>query len=121
MKKRQKKDALLNVRVTQEQLKEVQELAALSGKDSVSEFVLSTIFDTSPRKAKGDNTDEVLMVLEKHFSDVRSFQAQQQITMYIIMQFVMWLTSEGKSREEIMEFYDAQYKKAAERFENGEE
>ena len=41
---------------------------------------------------------EMLKMLEKHFSDVRNFQLQQQVNMYIMMQFIMWLTNKGESR-----------------------
>ena len=36
--------------------------------------------------------------------------------MYIMMQFIMWLTNKGESREEIMEFYDEQYEIACKQF-----
>lgn len=116
-----RKTKIVKAYLNEQQGRQFEDLYTLSGKSSVSEFIVDTVLSTSSSKAKADIGNDILIVLEKHFSDVRSFQAQQQITMYIIMQFVMWLTSEGKSREEIMEFYDAQYKKAAERFENGEE
>ena len=47
---------------------------------------------------------EMLKMLEKHFSDVRNFQLQQQVNMYIMMQFIMWLTNKGESRKKLWSF-----------------
>ena len=118
MKKRPKKNCGINIRVTEEQRREIQQLAALSGKESVTDFILSTVFDTSFAKPKNDGIDDMLVVLKKHFSDVHSFQEQQQITMYIIIQFVMWIKSDNLSKDEIMNFYNAQYDKAIKKFGN---
>jgi|GEM_PF-6006004 len=52
------------------------------------------------------------MLLKKHFKDVKSFQQHQQITMYIIMQFSMFLAIYSQSRGEIMDFYEDAYKSA---------
>lgn len=116
MKKRPKKNCGINIRVTEEQRREIQQLAALSGKESVTDFILSTVFDTSFAKPKNDGIDDMLALLKKHFSDVRDFQEQQQVTMYIILQFVMWIRSRDKSREDVMDFYNEQYEIASKRF-----
>lgn len=116
MKKGPKKDCGINIRVTQKEREEIQKLAALSGKGSVSEFILSTVFNTSPSKPPNDEMADLLALLKKHFSDVKNFQLQQQVITYIIVQFVMWLNVQHHSRDEIMEFYNEQYDKACEEF-----
>lgn len=119
MKKSPKKNCGVNIRVTEEQRKEIQQLAALSGKESVTEFILETVLKVSPSKSKNDDTADTFALLTKCLSDLRENQINQQITTYIIMQFVMWLNVEHHSREEIMEFYDEQFKKAIEKFDKG--
>ena len=116
MKKSPKKNCGINIRVTEEQRKEIQQLAALSGKESVTEFILETILNVSPLKPKNDGIDDMLVLLEKHFSDVRKFQIQQQVTMYIMMQFTMWITNQKESREDIIEFYNEQYEVGLKQF-----
>lgn len=116
MEKGPKKNCGINIRVTEEQRREIQRLAALSGKESVTDFILSTVFDTSFAKPKNDDMHDMLVLLEKHFSDVRDFQEQQQVTMYIILQFVMWIRNRDKSREDVMNFYNEQYEIAIKRF-----
>ena len=120
MLKKAKKNNVLKAYATDKEKRAVEELFQLSGKESMSEFILETILNVSPFKPKNDGIDDILVLHKKHFSDVRSFQAQQQITRYIVMQFVMWLNVENHSREEIMEFYDEQFKKASEKFGNDE-
>lgn len=114
------KSAKIDVYMTEAQKKEVRKIADLH-KKSMSEFILETVLSTSTSKAKNDNHNDILILLEKHFSEVNDFQNQQQITMYIMMQFIMWLTSEGKNREDIMAFYESQYQKAVDKFGNGGE
>lgn len=111
------KSAKIDVYMTEAQKKEIRKIAHLNEK-SMSEFIVETVLSTSTSKAKNNNHNDILIVLEKHFSEVNNFQNQQQITMYIIMQFIMWLTSEGKNRDDIMAFYETQYQKAIEKFGN---
>ena len=116
MKKGPKKNCGINIRVTEEQRREIQQLAALSGKESVTDFILSAVFDTSFAKPKNDGMDDMLALLKKHFSDVKSFQLQQQVITYIIVQFVMWSNSQHHSRDEVMEFYNEQFEIACKEF-----
>lgn len=58
------------------------------------------------------------IVLTKHFKEEKSFQKQQQITMYMIMQFSLYLASFSKDRKEIMEFYEDIYMGAIKKFGN---
>ena len=67
MEKGPKKNCGINIRVTEEQRREIQRLAALSGKESVTDFILSTVFDTSFAKPKNDDMHDMLVLLEKHF------------------------------------------------------
>ena len=115
MKKIKIKDEQLLIKLTAKQKEEIRKSAALKNQ-TMSAYVLECTLNP----ASDPGTLELLKTLKSHFTDVRKFQSQQQITMYIIMQFVMWLNVENHSREEIMEFYDEQLKKASERFDKGD-
>ena len=77
-----------------------------------------TFIKNSLRRPSSNNDAfrDLTIVLRKKFNDIESFQHQQKITMYIIMQFAMFLASATQSRDTIMEFYDDAYKGAIEKF-----
>lgn len=112
------KSEKIDVYLTAAQKLIIKNLADLQ-KQSMSEFVAETVLNTSTQKPKNDDNHELLILLEKHFSEVHEFQNQQQETMYIIMQFIMLLMRQHKSIDEIMAFYDDASKKAKKKFSEG--
>lgn len=113
-----KKDTFIKVYLNSDEKKQVETLVAISGKKSMSEFILAEILNNSLRRpsSNDDAFRDLTIVLRKKFNDIESFQHQQKITMYIIMQFIMFLASSTQSRDTIMEFYDDAYKGAIEKF-----
>lgn len=83
----------------------------------MSEFILAEILNNSLRRpsSNDDAFRDLTIVLRKKFHDIESFQHQQKITMYIIMQFAIFFASSTQSRDTIMGFYDNAYKGAIEK------
>ena len=90
-------------------------MTLLSNKDSMSEFILDTILDTD-KAVKEINMKDMVSLFERQYSEGFTFQKEQQITTYILVQFDMYLASENKSRDEIMLFYENAYSGAIEKF-----
>ena len=105
------KDDQILIKLTSYQKRQIKNLAELSGQ-CMTEFILEAALNTRP---PDDYFRDLTIVLE-HFKEENSFQKQQQITMYMIMQFSLYLASFSKDRKEIMEFYDDIYKGAIEKF-----
>lgn len=109
------KDDQILIKLTSYQKRQIKSLAELSGQ-CMSEFILEAALNTRP---PDDSFHDLTILLAKHFKEEKLFQQQQQITMYMIMQFSLYLASFSKNRKEIMEFYEDIYKGAIEKF--GEE
>lgn len=118
MPKALQKDTHIKVYLKMDEKKQIEKLTAISGKKSMSEFILEAALNTRP---PDDSFNDLLALLKKHFKEERSFQHQQQIIMYMVMQFSMYLASFSKEREEIMEFYENVYEGAIEKFGKEEE
>jgi len=118
MPKQRKKDAYIRVYLSQEEKKQIEKLTSLSGEESMSKFILEAALNIRPQD---DSFHDLAILLTKHFKEEKSFQQQQQITMYMIMQFCLYLASFSKDRKEIMEFYEDIYEGAIEKFGKEEE
>lgn len=117
MPRSQQKDVSIEVYMSTAQKKQLKELATLNQK-SMSEFILDVVFNTSFNRPSPDDDAfrELTLVLQKCFKDIRSFQHQQQIMMYVMIQFSMFLASFSRSRDEIMDFYEEAYQGAIGKF-----
>ena len=111
MKKIKIKDEQLLIKLTAKQKEEIRK-----GAERKNQTMSAYVLDRTLNPMAVSESPEMLEILEKHCSDVRNFQLHQQVNMYIMMQFIMWLTNKGESREEIMEFYDEQYEIACKQF-----
>lgn len=109
------KSLRIEVFLTAKEKEEIRKMAKIHNK-TMSQFLLESALSISQNKPQNDSMDDMLALMEKHFSDVRNFQLQQQVTMFIMMQFIMWLTNKNESREDILEFYDEQYEAALKQF-----
>lgn len=114
MLKEKKKSEKIEVCMTENQKRQLRKLAELANK-SMSEFILEAALNIKIR-TPDDSFHDLAVLLTKHFKAEKSFQKQQQITMYMIMQFSLYLASFTKDREEIMEFYEDIYRGAIEKF-----
>ena len=111
MKKIKIKDEQLLIKLTAKQKEEIRK-GAERNNQTMSAYVL----DRTLNPMAVSENPEMLEMLKKNFAAAREKQVQQQVTMYIILQFVMWLNLGKHSHDEIMEFYHEQLKKANERF-----
>lgn len=110
-----KKDTHIKVYCSNKEKKIIEKMTLLSNKDSMSEFILDTILDTD-KAVKEINMKDMISLFERQYSEGLTFQKEQQITTYILVQFAMYLASENKSRDEIMLFYENAYSGAIEKF-----
>lgn len=115
MRKVKRKYEKIEVYLTSKQKEDIKKLTELSGKNSMSEFILDTIFDTN-KSVKDININDVMSIFEKQYDESITFQKQQQISSYVLIQFAMFLASENKSRDEIMAFYENAYSGAIEKY-----
>ena len=114
MKKVKRKYEKIEVYCTTKQKEDIKKLKELSGKNSVSEFILDTILET--KTVKENSMNDILSLFERQYSEGLTFQKEQQITTYVLVQFAMYLASENKSRDEIMTFYENAYAGSIEKF-----
>lgn len=109
------KDAHIIVYMTNSRKMELEKIAQLNNK-TLSEFALEML-NTAVDSGKQDAPlNDLTVLLKKHFKDVKSFERQQQITMYIMMQFSMYIASSAHDKDGIMDFYEDAYKGAIEKF-----
>ena len=103
------------IKLTSKQKEEIRK-GAERNNQTMSAYVLDRTLN--PRVVTSESP-EMLEMLKKNFAAAREKQVQQQVTMYIILQFVMRLNLGKYSHDEIMEFYHEHLKKANERFGGG--
>lgn len=112
-----KKDTHIKVYCDNKTKIQIEKLQALSGKQSISEFVLEVVLNnTAQNKHDYDSLNALTLLIKEQYKRIEAFQKQQEITMYMIMQMSLYLASFNKGRDEIMDFYDDAYKGAIEKF-----
>ena len=103
----------VEVFMTFEQKKNLQFLADMS-KKTMSEYLLGAFM------ARGNCSDDPVRqqdsLLQNHLQAVAAFQKEQQKTMYIILQFCMYIASFSKSQDMVMKFYESAYQDAIAEF-----
>lgn len=86
-----------------------QRLLFLAGvnKKTMSEYLLDVFLS-----AGNGPVGEQDFLLQNHLQAVRAFQVEQQRTMYVILQFSMYIASFSKSQDLVMKFYESVYQDA---------
>ena len=109
MPRAKRKTEKVEVFMTFDQKKNLQFLAGMSNK-TMSEYLLD-IFLAAGNGADGP-VGEQDSLLQNHLQAVRAFQLEQQRTMYIILQFSMYIASFSKPQDLVMKFYESVYQDA---------
>lgn len=109
-----RKTEKVEVFMTYEQKQLLQLLAGVN-KKTMSEYLLNVFLS-----AENGPVGEQDSLLQNHLQAVREFQIEQQRTMYVILQFSMYIASFSKSQDLVMKFYESVYQDALAVFE-GEE
>lgn len=112
-----RKTEKVEVFMTFEQKQHLQLLAGVN-KKTMSEYLLDAFL--SAGKDSDEPASEQDSLLQNHLQTVAAFQKEQQRTMYIILQFSMYIASFSKSQDLVMRFYESVYRDAAAAF-GGEE
>lgn len=104
-----RKTEKVEVFMTYEQKQRLQFLAGVN-KKTMSEYLLDAFL--SAGNGSDDSAGEQDSLLQNHLQAVKAFQIEQQRTMYVILQFSMYIASFSKSQDLVMKFYESVYQDA---------
>ena len=94
------KETKIDVYMTEEQKKKIRYLTYFHNKDSMSEYMLDCALNSS------DSPTTISSQLEKQWKGTDVFQRKQQRTLFLMMQFLMYISGFSRSKEDVMKFFD---------------